>query len=602
MRASTSSSLYIIGVPGTGKSGLLVNLIDQESRAGNATIVIDPHSDLTADYLAQLKPQRVAATYMLDMQDEAYPFGVNLFAGAGHLKTDIARTQAVERVMHIFELNWPEVKTQQYMGLYLRIATIVMLHVPGSTLVDLQRFFRDDTFRADLLGKLKNMPDVIDFWHGDWDALSDSERARHIQPLRIRLSKLFDGRQLIRNILGQRENSVDFRRAIEDRETIFIKLPTKLIEEDARLFGTIMVAQIAAAVFSFADIPTAERPGVSLYIDEFQHFVTKDIEELFTEGRKFGVRLTVAHQTRGAQLPSNLQSATLTARTKVGFQVKEDDARDMAYLFPAQESVDIEPKVAEYLLKYGSDNQSIKTFIEFYLRPMQLHKHGHQVYIQDKQFDFDMGKLLTRGAINGGLDKENFFVADPTPYLDNLLYDVMREHNPNKSIPYEAMIGVANFGVANCGKKFYAQGRKISDDVLAPRYVFPPHLVSTAALGGRWLRSPESSSEQLLHFVFTLRNVMAYLAEHPVGTAKPATTASVVQNLTQLPRRAAWVRSGEVVGPKGMRYLKELGMDTHDAWRANKELDKHALFIDHTLLTSTSFAKPSSHSGPNMPG
>jgi hypothetical protein len=37
------------------------------------------------------------------------------------------------------------------------------------------------------------------------------------------------------------------------------------------------------------------------------------------------------------------------------------------------------------------------------------------------------------------------------------------------------------------------------------------------------------------------------------------------------------------LGAKGMRYLQGLGLDTHEAWRAHKELDRHALFIDHTL-------------------
>jgi hypothetical protein len=48
--------------------------------------------------------------------------------------------------------------------------------------------------------------------------------------------------------------------------------------------------------------------------------------------------------------------------------------------------------------------------------------------------------------------------------------------------------------------------------------------------------------------VFTLRQAMRYLAEHPMGKkAKPSSDA-VAQLLTQLPRRQALVRSGDVVG------------------------------------------------------
>lgn len=34
---------------------------------------------------------------------------------------------------------------------------------------------------------------------------------------------------------------------------------------------------------------------------------------------------------------------------------------------------------------------------------------------------------------------------------------------------------------------------------------------------------------------------------------------------------------------QGMRYLESLGYDVDAAWRASKEIDKHALFVDHTL-------------------
>ena len=74
---------------------------------------------------------------------------------------------------------------------------------------------------------------------------------------------------------------------------ILIRLPLKTLPQDARLIGTLLIALIHAAIFSFADIPEEQRPGFSLYIDEFQHFVTSDISEMFTEGRKFGVRVTV---------------------------------------------------------------------------------------------------------------------------------------------------------------------------------------------------------------------------------------------------------------------------------------------------------------------
>src|SRR5260370_34819293 len=88
------------------------------------------------------------------------------------------------------------------------------------------------------------------------------------------------GRSLVRNIVGQRQNSISFRKMITQRQIAFNKLPVKTITQDARLIGTILLAQISNAVFSFSDTPEQQRPGVSLYVDEFQHFATSDFSEM----------------------------------------------------------------------------------------------------------------------------------------------------------------------------------------------------------------------------------------------------------------------------------------------------------------------------------
>src|SRR6185437_3742662 len=147
----------------------------------------------------------------------------------------------------------------------------------------------------------------------------------------------------------------------------------------------ILLAKLSAAIFSFADVPEAARPGVSLYVDEFQHFCTPDFSELFTEGRKFGVRVTLAHQYRG-QLPDFLQESTMTARTKVVFQTTPEDGHKLAHLFPVPAELrteDIEPHVSAHLLTYGCDDPYVHTFIEQYLRPMLAHKRGRRVEIRE---------------------------------------------------------------------------------------------------------------------------------------------------------------------------------------------------------------------------
>jgi len=541
------AGMYVLGVPGSGKSRLLQNLIAQDIRADQAVIVIDPHGDLTPDCLAQLPEDKLAKTYLLDMQDEAYPFGLNVF-GTLHesvgVKSSVRQAQAIDRLMHCFDVVWPDVLTQLYLPLYVRAATVTLFANPGSTLVDMYRLITDDDYRHQCLQSVTDAT-TRQFWQS-YDNLPPLERRQQVLPLRSRLESLLMGRSLVRNIVGQRETSINFRQAIENKEIIFIHLPIKTLAQDARLIGTLVVAQIHAAIFSFSDMPEHQRPGFSLYIDEFQNFATSDLAEMFTEGRKFGVRITVAHQYR-RQLPTFLQSASLTARNVVCFRITPEDGREMAQLFLSAETTiqpeDIEPHPVEHLLAYGSDHPALQTFIEVYLRRVQQDKRGRTIEITKPGWQPEHIPILFLG---GKPPAEKTRVNDPTPQLDYLLYQVMKTGQWLLPIPDEVV-----WGFANCGRGFYGAFRYApnKDMLLSDSICFPPYLVVEGANGElRWTRPPESGKEQLYHFLFHLRMVMRYLAEQPIGKPSSLSTTEVARMLTSLPRRAAFVRSGDEAG------------------------------------------------------
>jgi hypothetical protein len=373
--------------------------------AGEAIVGVDSHGDLADNCVAALPAKRLKQTYVLDMLDEEYPFGINLFGLSGKPRTHKEKAQAIDRVMHVFDVLWEDVLKQANMPLYAKTATIALIYNPGMTLMHMhmRRFPTDRAFRT---GLLKNVPDltVHEFW-AEHNNLSDAQQNTRISPLLNRLGAIFVGRDLIQNIVGQ-QTTISFRRAIENKEIIFIKLPMTVLEQNARLLGTVIVVQISAALFSFVDLPEAQRPKFSFFVDEFQNFGgTPDFAKIFSQGRKFGVKLTLAHQCRG-QLPAGLQDATVTAQTKICFKLKADDAKEMAHYFPVQgegevKPEDIEPRVCDYLLKFGSDEPHIRKFIDIYLRPLQVHRRGGKVDIMDKQWHFDMKKTLWRGLREG---------------------------------------------------------------------------------------------------------------------------------------------------------------------------------------------------------
>lgn len=369
------SGTYILGSTGQGKSLLEANLICQDAQKGYAAIVFDPHGDLIDHVVALLPEDVLKKTYLLDMTDKDYPFGLNLFS-CPDPGDEIERAITVDRVMHVFEKIWPEVKGVLLEKL-LRYVTLTLLEHPECTLVDIRHLLRNDAFRARIVSTLSN-EEVRAYWEEEYNIMTPGERRKETLALDNRLAT-FRTVPFLRNIVGQ-HNTIDIRRAIEERQVLLIRLPMEQMKSSASLVGTILLAQVHAATFSFADLPWDQRPGFSLYIDEFQHFATADFAVLLREGRKFGARITVAHQDRRALLPEN-RAATLGASIIICFRPIPDDALEIAPIFfdatitlrPER----IYPDVIRRLRLH--EHREVQEYYRRYVSPLQKSapKHNH---------------------------------------------------------------------------------------------------------------------------------------------------------------------------------------------------------------------------------
>jgi hypothetical protein len=218
----------------------------------------------------------------------------------------------------------------------------------------------------------------------------------------------------------------------------------------------------------------------------------------------------------------------------------------MAHLFLGAEATvrpeDIDPKPVEHLLKYGSDNYDVQTFVGWYLLPLEAQKHNGNVEITHPGF---RAEHIPFWVLNVKPSDDKPKVPDPTPYLNNLLYQVMKTGKADVYIPGEVV-----YGFANCGRGFYSAFRYwwCKDKLLSPQVSYPAHLVVDAGNGLEWTRAPEDSKEQLYHFIFHLRATMEHLAAHALGKKTSASPTDVAQEIVGLQKRHAFVRSGHDVG------------------------------------------------------
>lgn len=538
------AGMCVLGLPGKGKSGELEMIFHLSAIAGKAAFFIDPHGDSIRKVIARLPEDLLHKTYLLDpLGDIEYPLTLDFFGKVP--KGDVlALMRAVDRAMHLFELHWPDIMSQAHFPRYLRAALIVLLSNPAPTLLKLYGMLVNDSFRRQQLATVTD-ESVRQFWC-NYDELTPSAKRQQIDPLLARLESFFMGRTVVRNILSHTESSVNFRKAIEDGDIILINLPIKTMAQDARLIGSILLAQIHTALFSFSDVPPDQRPGFSLIIDEWQNFASSDIAEMVTEGRKFKVKLCVANQFL-AQLPNYLQEALMAMHTKVCFQLTPDDARQMAHLFPNTDTTvkpeDMERNLIEHLLKNGSDNPDVTTFIETYLRLIRnaAKKNGK---MEVKHPGFMPQKWLN--AFLHVPPPANPTVSDPLPDLNDLLYKAMKTGELPARIP-----GQVVEGFANCGRGFYqAFTWGLKDRLLVLENIqFPPDLVVQTPDGGTcWTRKPRDGKEQLYHFLYHLIVTIGDLTQFPIGKHTKSTATEVAQELMALPFRHAYVRSGDESG------------------------------------------------------
>jgi hypothetical protein len=334
-QASRRQGLYIIGANGTGKTGLIENLILQDIDQGLGVGLLDPHGDLTNAILAKMT-KRLDDVILLDIADYNFPFGLNLFTCNDPTDLKIV-SEASNKVMHIFKKLWGKggIVVDDAWGVLLeeilRNATMTFLEYSQYevyTMAEIPLLLEDAAFRNHLVQKL-TFRYVKNYWLNKYNKLSDKDQLEERRSTLNRLNA-FLTQPIVENIVGQAKTTVDFPRAMDERKIVLVKLYSRM-EDVTSLIGSMIIAEILDAAYSRASIPINKRKQFNLYADEFQRFATEDFAILLTEARKFGIATTIAHQTRYQPgITDGIRSVSLQAANFVVFRITSPDADDLA--------------------------------------------------------------------------------------------------------------------------------------------------------------------------------------------------------------------------------------------------------------------------------
>ena len=312
--------MHLIGVSGTGKSTLLLNLITQDIRAGEGVAVLDPHGDLIDRVLEQIPEERLEDVILIDPSDEEYFVGFNILEAHSSLERSLLASDLVS-IFERLSTSWGD-----QMASVLQNAILAFLESSrGGTLADLRRFLLDGEYRNEFLGTVSD-EDIRFYWKKVFTQLTGN---KSIGPILTRLDT-FLGRKEIRQMVCQRSRGLDFASIMDRGKILLARLSQGQIgKENAYLLGSFFVSRFQQLAMSRQRQKMEDRRNFWLYLDEAHHFITPSMAEILSGARKYRLGLIFAHQElRQLDRNGEVASAVLShPYTRVVFRVGDGDAR-----------------------------------------------------------------------------------------------------------------------------------------------------------------------------------------------------------------------------------------------------------------------------------
>lgn len=319
---------YVVGLSGSGKSKFLEHCLFQDIAAERGVGLIDPHSLLvddllkyaiTAGTLSNLNIRKKLIYVDPAREDFVIPFNV--------LSSSDTPYDTATSILEAFRRTWPEsLKEAPHFSNVVTAALIVLIE-NNLTLMDMPRLLTNQEFREECLQRVTEHS-VIEFFHDRFDQWG--KEAPLMRESTLNKIGAFSLNPRLKLMLGQTANHLDFREIMDEGKILLLDLGRADVETN-RLIGSLVTTGLERAMRR-----RQNRNLWNLVIDEFAGYVAnegsiKSLAHVFSEGRKFRLSMTVAHQDL-SQLTPRMLGALSNVQTKVIFRVGRMDAEYFAKL------------------------------------------------------------------------------------------------------------------------------------------------------------------------------------------------------------------------------------------------------------------------------
>ncbi len=332
--------LYVVGQTGTGKTGILLNMIAQDIKNGSGVCYIDPHGNDIQTLLSLIPKERAEDVIYFDPAYTERPFGLNMLEYDPRFPEQ--KTLVINEMMGIFQQLFDMKSTggpmfEQY---FKNSAGLVMDHPEsGSTLLEISRVLSDKAFRDMKLQHSTN-PIIKQFWVNAEKTTGEQGLENFVPYITSKFDN-FISNEIMRPIVAQQNSSFNIRDIMDKGKILLVNLSKgRLGEINANLIGMIIVGKIQMAALSRVDSFGKELKPFYLYIDEFQNVTTPSISSILSEARKYKLSLTMAHQYLD-QLSDDIRGAILgNVGSMAVFRISPEDARALETRFQPTFSAD----------------------------------------------------------------------------------------------------------------------------------------------------------------------------------------------------------------------------------------------------------------------
>jgi hypothetical protein len=380
-----SRHIYMIGQTGSGKSTVIFHSAKDDIQKGRGVCVIDPHGDLAEDLLNIVPEERINDVVYFDPYDIDNPIRINLLEltpGLTDKETKLEKEIVCENVISIFRRIFSENETQDAHRIehIFRHAIYTAFYVPDATLFTVYDILTSPKYLKEVL-KLVDNQYIRNFWENEFALAGEYQVYKTISGVTAKIGRFLLS-EIARPIFDSPHSSINFDELLDQKKIILCNLSQgKLGEDTARLIGTTIIAKIHLTILKRARMKLPMRTPYYFYVDEFQKFATTYFTNLLTEGRKFGLRVTMAEQTTSQQDNSRVTQIILaTVGTKICFNtastVDEDLFLPLFSPYVAKGALLNLPR-HHFYIKYGSaDPQEPFSGVTF---PIQYEIDSHKV-------------------------------------------------------------------------------------------------------------------------------------------------------------------------------------------------------------------------------